>query len=73
MAYKRNGNFYATDCEAEGNDCLSIRQFLSGGGGGAYNLLSVYAYGIFRIQDYKIMTKGQGLTQTADIAKKLIF
>lgn len=55
----QNGNFTAPDCTELPKDCLSIEQFLSGGGGGAYNLLSVYAYGIFKIQVYKDITPGQ--------------
>ncbi|MDD2916880.1 MAG: hypothetical protein PHH70_03495 [Candidatus Gracilibacteria bacterium] len=71
---KNNGNFSSTDCSMSSDkNCLSIRQFLAGGGGGAYNLLSVYAYGIFKIQDYKSITSGQKITQMAEIAKKLVF
>ncbi len=73
MEYKKNWNFYATDCSADGNDCLSIRQFLTGGWGGAYNLLSVYAYGIFRIQEYKNITPEENLDKVVEIAKKLVF
>lgn len=70
-AYQKNGNFYASDCDDDQNQCLSIKEFLTNGGGGAYNLLSVYAYGIFRIQDYKEITLEQGIKKVIDIASKL--
>lgn len=51
---KAEGNFIASNCpEAGESECLNIQEFLTQGGGGAYNLLSVYAYGIFRIQGFK--------------------
>gem|GEM_PF-983169 len=53
--------------------CLSIQEFLSNGKGGAYNLLSVYAYGIFKIQDYKFITTEQKLKTLGGIASKLSF
>lgn len=73
MEYKANGNFYATDCDKGGNDCLSIQEFLSNGKGGAYNLLSVYAYGIFKIQNYKFITNKEKLSTLGGIASKLSF
>lgn len=71
--YKANGNFYATDCEKAPDGCLSIQEFLSNGKGGAYNLLSVYAYGIFKIQDYKMITTKEKLKTLGGIASKLSF
>lgn len=68
-----NGNFLASDCDKNPNDCLSIKEFLAGGGGGAYNLLSVYAYGIFRIQGYKSITTEQKINKIVDVASKLGF
>ncbi len=72
-AYQKNGNFYASDCDDDENQCLSIKEFLTNGGGGAYNLLSVYAYGIFRIQDYKEITLEEKVNKVIDIAMKLWF
>ena len=67
-----NGNFASSNCpEAGATDCLSIKEFLTSGGGGAYNLLSVYAYGIFRIQDYKAITLEEGINKVIQIAMKL--
>lgn len=70
---KANGNFYATDCTKAPDECLSIQEFLSNGKGGAYNLLSVYAYGIFKIQDYKMITTEEKLGTIGKIASKLSF
>lgn len=68
-----NGNFYASDCKTAPDSCLTIKEFLTNGGWGAYNLLSVYAYGIFRIQDYKAITTEQKINKIIDIASKLGF
>ncbi|OIP55067.1 hypothetical protein AUK10_00115 [Candidatus Gracilibacteria bacterium CG2_30_37_12] len=70
---KNNGEFSASDCTTNPQDCLSIKEFLTNGGGGAYNLLSVYAYGIFRIQGYKAITTEQKINKVIDIASKLGF
>lgn len=69
----KNGNFTASDCKKDSNNCISIKEFLTNGGGGAYNLLSVYAYGIFRIQDYKALTPEEKVNKVLDIAYKLGF
>lgn len=69
----KNGNFTASNCKTDSKNCLSIKEFLTNGGGGAYNLLSVYAYGIFRIQDYKALTPEEKVNKVLDIAYKLGF
>jgi hypothetical protein len=69
-----NGEFVASNCPEAGTaGCISVKDFLTGGGWGAYNLLSVYAYGIFKIQWYKAITPEQKINKTWDIASKLWF
>lgn len=48
---------------------------MSNSNGGAYNLLSVYAYGIFRIQDYKTIDfkELKGISNIGNIVSKLSF
>lgn len=56
------------DCEGETKGsakCITISELLSDANGGAYNLLTAYAYGIFNIDKYKDITESQ-------INKKLI-
>lgn len=73
-----NKSFSADSCEKENEDkCLSISEFLSNSDGGAYNLLTVYAYGIFHVERYMDIEKSQldkhVVKDVADIFKKLGF
>lgn len=48
------------DCSDKTKDkCISISTLLSDPNGGAYNLLTAYAYGIFSIDKYKDIKKTQ--------------
>lgn len=75
----KNNMFKSVNCEDEKqkDQCLTISQFLSNSNGGAYNLLSVYAYGIFHVEKYMNIEKGQLeqgiLNNVTDIFKKLGF
>ena len=56
---EKNKMLDSTDCSKSSKECLSISEFLSDSNGWAYNLLSVYAYGIFHVEKYMDMTKNQ--------------
>ncbi|MDD5197356.1 MAG: hypothetical protein PHN60_00685 [Candidatus Gracilibacteria bacterium] len=71
--FTNNKEFTASNCSGGSADCLTIEEFLTNGKGGAYNLLSVYAYGIFRIQEYKEISVEEGINKILDIASKLGF
>ncbi|EKD29290.1 MAG: hypothetical protein ACD_78C00454G0004 [uncultured bacterium (gcode 4)] len=68
------------DCEGETKGsakCITISELLSDANGGAYNLLTAYAYGIFNIDKYKDITESQInkklIVKTWDILKKITF
>lgn len=70
-----NWNFYATDCENWTSWCISIKDLLTSSKWWAYNMLSVYAYWIFKIQNFKQIDKSElaWLKFIWELAKKLSF
>lgn len=73
--YSVNWNFYASDCDNDESWCISIKDLLTSWKWWAYNMLSVYAYWIFKIQNYKQIDKSEiaQLKFLWDLAKKLSF
>lgn len=74
----KNNMIQKAKCPEDGAEkCLSISEVLSDSNGGAYNLLSTYAYGIFHVQNYMDITKNQITEKTIksviDIVQKLGF
>ena len=72
---KFNWNFFTTDCEKNSSWCINIKDLLTSSKWWAYNMLSVYAYWIFKIQDFKQIDKTElaWLKFLWDVAKKLSF
>lgn len=65
---------YTVNCDNNPNDCVSIKTLLSDEHGGAYNLLTVYAYGIFNIEKIKKLEADplkKTIHSVVDIVKKL--
>ncbi|MDP2104009.1 MAG: hypothetical protein Q8K26_03750, partial [Candidatus Gracilibacteria bacterium] len=63
------------DCSKDEEKCITISELLSDANGGAYNLLTAYAYGIFNIDRYKDITKNQiekgSVKKVGDILRKI--
>lgn len=70
-----NWSFYTTDCENGKSWCISIEDLLTKSKWWAYNMLSVYAYWIFKIQHFKQIDKSElaWIKFIWELAKKLSF
>ncbi|MDD2486818.1 MAG: hypothetical protein PHS92_00400 [Candidatus Gracilibacteria bacterium] len=69
------GDYHNVDCAKEPDKCIKFSD-LMGNGNGAYNVLTIYAYGIFKIDKLKELSDKQTLTsvkKVGDIFKKLTF